>query len=298
VSSSTRDQGDPVLVMSPFAWLKWQYLCHAGPTEVSAFGVTAADDPLYVEALAVPKQECSGAYTDMDADSIAALTDAVVDQGMHPSQFGRVWLHTHPGDSAEPSGTDEKTLTGADGLGGCDHAVMAILARGGEVYCRLRVKRLDVEVLIPVKVDWERFPRDLETAGGLPHDKWLAQYLDCVTERKWAPLTAWEKDKNAGYKDLLLKKNDRDDDRDYPLVSYAGLGDDDFPRGDKVKDHYPADVVEMLGLDPEEPWDPEDDEWVMEYLDDMRREDFLAANQTRDTLDTVEDLADKAQENQ
>ena len=34
------------LTFSPQAWLKLQYLCHAGPTEVAAFGLAAADATL------------------------------------------------------------------------------------------------------------------------------------------------------------------------------------------------------------------------------------------------------------
>ena len=37
------------LVFSPLAWLKLQFLCHAGPTEVGGFGLSHADDLLYVE---------------------------------------------------------------------------------------------------------------------------------------------------------------------------------------------------------------------------------------------------------
>jgi hypothetical protein len=38
------------LIFSPRAWLKLQYFCHAGDTEVGGFGIAAADDCLYLEA--------------------------------------------------------------------------------------------------------------------------------------------------------------------------------------------------------------------------------------------------------
>ena len=33
-----RDSDSPRLVFTPRAWLKWQFLCHAGPTEIGALG--------------------------------------------------------------------------------------------------------------------------------------------------------------------------------------------------------------------------------------------------------------------
>src|SRR5690606_33202362 len=68
-------------------------------------------------------------------------------------QFGRLWAHTHPGNSASPSGTDEDTFERV--FGGCDWAVMFILARGGETYARLRIGQgLNVDVPLTVVVEY------------------------------------------------------------------------------------------------------------------------------------------------
>ena len=69
---------------------------------------------------------------------MAEFFDEQIDAGRRPEQFGRIWIHTHPGDSAQPSHVDEETFSRV--FGPCDWAVMFILAREGETYCRLRFR--------------------------------------------------------------------------------------------------------------------------------------------------------------
>ena len=71
-----------------------------------------------------------------DDEAVADYCDDQVDAGLKPEQFMRIWLHTHPVMSPEPSGVDETTFRRV--FGNCDWAVMFILARQGDVYCRLR----------------------------------------------------------------------------------------------------------------------------------------------------------------
>ena len=69
-------------------------------------------------------------------DSVADFFDRQIDLGRRPEQFARIWVHTHPGKSPEPSGTDEATF--ARVFGRSEWAFMFILARGGQAYARLR----------------------------------------------------------------------------------------------------------------------------------------------------------------
>lgn len=138
------------LKLTALAWTKWQWLCHVGPTEVGAFGITSDGDPFLVEDLWVPPQVGDPAYCDPDDGAIGMAMEWAVDQGIDPARVRNVWLHTHPGDSARPSGTDEETFR--DAYAGCRYAVMAILARGGDRYARVRYEvggsyELDVRVL-------------------------------------------------------------------------------------------------------------------------------------------------------
>ena len=59
------------LRLSPWAWLKWQYLCHAGPTEVAGFGLSAEHDLLYLEDILVIGQRATPATVAFDDAAVA-----------------------------------------------------------------------------------------------------------------------------------------------------------------------------------------------------------------------------------
>src|SRR4051794_12673487 len=99
-----RDLESPRLVFTPQAWLKWQFLCHAGPTEVGAFGLSHECDLLRVEDLLVVKQSTTVVSVTFADAGVADLFDDMVDEGIPPNRFARIWLHTHPGASVTPSG--------------------------------------------------------------------------------------------------------------------------------------------------------------------------------------------------
>jgi hypothetical protein len=151
------DRGRPRLRFSPRAWLKFQYLCHAGPTEVSAFGLTHEADPLLVEDLLVVKQRATAATVAFDDAAVADLFDQMADRGVPPGRFARVWLHTHPGGSVTPSRVDEATFDRV--FGSCDWAVMGILGRTGRTYARLRFSAgPGAAMVIPTAVAWADWP--------------------------------------------------------------------------------------------------------------------------------------------
>ena len=81
-----------------------------------------------------------------------------------------------------PSSTDEQTFARA--FGDCDWAVMAIIARGGASYARLRFAAgPGGSVLLPVVVDWQRLPQDLLDGEGMLDDlvgQWLDEYGTAV----------------------------------------------------------------------------------------------------------------------
>src|SRR5204863_3848506 len=53
------DPPRPRLVFAPLAWLKLQYFCHAGATEIAGFAITRANDPLHVEEFVTVRQRNS-----------------------------------------------------------------------------------------------------------------------------------------------------------------------------------------------------------------------------------------------
>lgn len=126
----------PTIRFTPYSWAKLLYLRDAGDTEIGGFGITSADDLLLVQDICLVRQRCTAMTVEFVDDSIADLFDEQVDAGRKPEQFGRVWIHTHPGESAEPSFTDEETFQRS--FGNVDWAVMFILAQEGESFARLR----------------------------------------------------------------------------------------------------------------------------------------------------------------
>ena len=130
---------------------------------------------LLVTELVTVKQRCTAASVRFNDEAVADYFDRMVDRGLKPDQFARCWLHTHPGDSAEPSGLDEETFERV--FGRCDWAVMFIVARGGATYARLRFNAgPGGEILLPVNVRWDL------PLGELSEDQWRAEHRANVVE--------------------------------------------------------------------------------------------------------------------
>ena len=174
----------PRLLLRPAAFMKLTYLCQAAGTEVGGFGLSSEADPLVLEDILLVRQECTAVTVVFDDEAVADLIDTMADQGLPPSRCGRVWVHTHPGSSAHPSGTDERTF--ARCFGGADFSVMLILARGGEWYSRLQLTGpVKTAVEIPVELDWAGLPAWLHTQGAtLPEQisQWAQDLQSLVSQ--------------------------------------------------------------------------------------------------------------------
>lgn len=170
--SPRRRRRRPTLRLTPYAWAKLLSLRDAGPTEVGGFGTSSEHDPLLVEDVRLVRQECDWASVMLDDDAVADDFDRQVDLGRRPDRFARVWVHTHPGGSAQPSGTDEETF--ARVFGRCEWAVMLIVARSGATYARLRFAIGGASLPLRVAIDWDAaFPAS-------DHEAWLAEHAACV----------------------------------------------------------------------------------------------------------------------
>jgi proteasome lid subunit RPN8/RPN11 len=151
-----------------------------GETEVGGFGITAADDLLYVDDILLVRQVCSSVSVLFDDSSVADFFDRQVDAGRRPEQVGRVWVHTHPGSCPNPSGTDEDTF--ARVFGRTEWAVMFIVARGGQTYARMEFHvGPGGSLLLPVEVDFRHpFPGSNLAA-------WQEEYLANVQPEELLP---------------------------------------------------------------------------------------------------------------
>ena len=121
--------------------------------------------------------------------AVADYFDRQVDAGRRPEQFGRTWIHTHPGSSPQPSTTDEQTV--ARVFGRTEWAVMFILARQGRTYARLQFHvGPGGSVLLPVEVEYSR---DFAASD---HEAWQAEYVANVQVEPWPPepqlLSHWD----------------------------------------------------------------------------------------------------------
>ena len=176
LSSPTR--GAPAalpLRLTPYAWRKLLFLRDLGPTEVGGFGISSPDDLLLVQDISLVRQLCSAVTVKFDDQAVADHFDDFVDLGCTPERFARIWVHTHPGDSAIPSSTDEETF--ARCFGSSDWAIMFILARGGETYAKLALNTgPGGDLMLPVEIDFSRpMPASEE-------QDWEQEYRTSVTE--------------------------------------------------------------------------------------------------------------------
>jgi hypothetical protein len=154
------------LTFAPLAWLKLQFFCHAGPTEVGGFGVASEHDLLYVEDFVTVRQQATPVTVRFEDEAVADFFDRMVDRSLHVEQFSRLWMHTHPASSVTPSNTDEDTF--ARCFGRCDWAVMFILGRTGLTYARLAFAAgPGAQLDVPAAVDWAAWPDWLEAEPGL-----------------------------------------------------------------------------------------------------------------------------------
>ena len=151
--SRRRMRRNPSILFAPLAWLKLQFFCHVGDTEISGFAITAKEDPLYVEDFITVRQHTSPVTVELDDQAVADFMDRCVDDGLHLQNVLRIWIHTHPGSSVEPSRRDEATF--ARVFGACDWAVMFILGRTANTFARLSFQvGPGAAVQIPTAVDW------------------------------------------------------------------------------------------------------------------------------------------------
>jgi len=176
LSSPTR--GAPAaqpLRLTPYAWRKLLFLRDLGPTEVGGFGISAQNDLLLIEDITLVEQLCGPATVAFDDQAVADHFDNYVDLGYAVERFARIWVHTHPGDSAQPSSTDEETF--ARCFGNSDWAIMFILAQGGETYARMALHAgPGGSLLLPVEIDFSLPFR------GSQETEWEEEYITSVYE--------------------------------------------------------------------------------------------------------------------
>jgi hypothetical protein len=166
------------LRFNPAAWAKLAYFRDKTSNEVGGFAITNVDDLLNVQEFVTVKQEVTSVSVKFADIAVADFFEAQVDLSRKPEQFARIWLHTHPGDMAEPSGQDETTF--ARVFGNCNWALMFILAENNKTYAKLSFNvGPKGEILIPVEVDYS------QDFGPSDHKLWDEEYKANVSQVAW-----------------------------------------------------------------------------------------------------------------
>jgi len=182
------------LRFSPTAWAKLLYFRDKSDNEVGGFGITEPDDLLYVKEFVTVKQEVTPVSVKFDDESVANLFEDQVDLGRKPEQFARIWLHSHPGDSPEPSIIDEETFERV--FGGCEWAVMFVVAQDNKTYAKLSFNvGPGGQVLIPVGIDYSR------DFGASNQELWDTEYTADVNAAEWSSIRT-RKQENSAEHDL------------------------------------------------------------------------------------------------
>ena len=175
------------LRFTAYAWEKLMFMRDTvAHTEIGGLAVSDTEDVMLVHDILIPKQTVTAVSTRFDqaalADTMATLADPEGEYQLPVDCFMRIWIHTHPGTSAEPSGRDIETFTGEKDFGAAPWGVMMILSDSGETHCSFRftdvfgVQRcVQIPVAQAVYVDVP--PIDEDTRLG-----WLKEIQDNVEE--------------------------------------------------------------------------------------------------------------------
>ena len=219
------DEMSPVLRFTPEAWGKLVFLRDVGETEVGGFGICGGEDLLRVTDFVTVKQNVSVVSVEFDDEAVADLFDEQIDFGRRPEQFARIWVHTHPGQSATPSATDENCFRRV--FGGCDWAVMFILGRTGETYARLRFGAgPGGQIRIPVELD---FTAEFD---GSDRPAWEAEYEQNIRTHTSSRLGRglWQEDDPEGLcvAEELMEELDQMDPAEREAVLAELQARDDF----------------------------------------------------------------------
>ena len=174
------DEKRVTLRFSPTAWAKLLYFRDKSDNEIGGFGISDSNDLLFVREFVTVKQEVTCVSVKFDDSALADFFDNQVDLGRKPEQFARIWLHSHPGDSPEPSVIDDDTFQRV--FGNCQWAILFVVAQDNRTYAKLRFNvGPGGDILIPTEIDYN------QDFGPSEHDLWDTEYAANVKGIEWLP---------------------------------------------------------------------------------------------------------------
>lgn len=193
--------GLPSIRLTPYAFAKIIHMMNKSENECGSMGIAGdPKDPLLITDFKLIKQEVTPVTVKFDKEAINEFQDEMDKAGVQPFQCMRVWQHCHPGNSCEPSGTDESTFN--DSFSSCSWAVMLILARDYSMYARMRInvdgiiKNAEkISVLIQYEVEFPGVSK--ETIA-----QWDEEYNKLVTEDRVTSFSTVGSNRPIGLRDV------------------------------------------------------------------------------------------------
>lgn len=129
-----RDATEPMIYITPEAYMKIQCLVDENDLEVGWFGsVERSGDEYVIYDIFLFEQEVEEAETEMDAKSIAKLSIELINNGKEKEVNElRFWGHSHVKMAVNPSTTDESTAL-AFQENDCDWFICGIFNKGRDI---------------------------------------------------------------------------------------------------------------------------------------------------------------------
>lgn len=209
------------LRFTPYAWAKLLYFRDAGDTEVGMYGITPTENPMLITDVRLVKQECSVATVELDTEDSGKFVEKMLDEGLAPWQCQNIWIHTHPGNCPEPSGTDEENFK--KNFSHPHWAVFFILADGGQTWCEVQFN-----VGPTCRVSCEHSVIYEGSFQGTNKKAWQEEYEKNVTKQKWNFKTP-EINGNRGIMGYAMPKKSDNEDELFASMERAA---DDCPNAD------------------------------------------------------------------
>lgn len=162
------------------AWTKLLWFRDRGPTEVGGIGVLDPDNLSRITDFVPLKQECSDIETNLDKEDVHRFQLDMMEKELPWDCFSRVWIHTHPGDSAHPSSTDWDAFNGPS-MTDPDWSCMLIVSKTGNISCRIRYN-IGPGTITEVPVDISGIPAP---GSRMDMDEWEDTYKNNIKEKDW-----------------------------------------------------------------------------------------------------------------
>lgn len=139
---TTSSKKEPLMIIDAKAYEKLIYCRDNHDTEIGGWFISESPEkPFHIVDFQTTKQSVTSVTVEFDDADLNRFQSEMMEQEIFPCMCQKIWVHTHPGNSASPSSTDEETFAKMmERVDVGDWMIMFILAKNGSFTCRLSVK--------------------------------------------------------------------------------------------------------------------------------------------------------------